>query len=128
MAKTLETSLTRYGDLGFDIGSLIPKDAKIRLETSWFGYTIDLSKTSKKSGKGGGISIMNLLKPAAIISFSGKAYRLDPNDPNKIKEVDPKIFNTPTFIDKVMEIGILPIAGGIAVSGFLIYQLLKKGK
>lgn len=127
MAKSIETQLAKYGQIGFNIGDLIPKDAKIRLETKFFGYTIDLSKkTEPKKGKG--LSMMNILKPNATILLSGKAYKLDPNDPNKIKEVDPKIFNTPTFIDKIMEIGILPIVGSIVIGGYLIYQLAKKSK
>lgn len=130
MAKTLETKLAKYGQIGFNVGDLIPKDAKLRLETKWFGYTIDLGKKvePKKAGKGGGISIMNMLKPNATILLSGKAYRLDPNDPNKIREVDARIFNTPTGLDKLMDIGILPIIGGIAITGVLIYFLVKKDK
>lgn len=125
MARTKETHLSRYGDFNFDVGGLIPKDTKIRLETSWFGYTIDLGKKSIPS-KGGGFSIMNMLKPSAVIGLSGKAYRLDPNDPNKISEVDARIFNTPTFIDRVMDIGILPIIAGVALTGFIGYMLLRK--
>lgn len=133
MAMVREMSLARspqrlsqYGDI--NIGPLSIKDIKLRVNTAIGGYTMDLSRTAPKSPGG----ILNLLKPNAILYIGGTdftpamAYSIDPIT-KTIKEVNPSILDKPTTIDKILQIGIVPILVGLVGSGYVLYKIMRRG-
>lgn len=111
---------------GIDIGPFSIDELKIRLQSKYFpDYTIDMSKKAPTAKKG---SFLNLMQPKATIfvgSPVNKAYDIDPIT-KSIKRTSPAVFNTPTTLDKIMNIGILPFAIAALGGGLFIFKTIKK--
>lgn len=81
-------------------------------------FTIDLSKPAKPSG------LMAMLKPEITFLIAGNAYKLEYGSTTP-KKTDVSIFQKPTLIDQLNEIGLLPLAifaGAIIFTGIKLIR------
>lgn len=82
-------------------------------------FTVDITTPPK-------VGILSLIQPKITFLLSGKAYEIGWGQSN-IKSVDPKIFETDTWLDTIQKIGVIPL---VLFTGALIYLgyrvLLKK--
>lgn len=97
--------------------------AKARISWKFLpDLTVDLN-----APKTTGFSIMDILKPNITVLLGGAAYKIDPyaTDGSTLTNVDTTIFDTPTFLDKMANMGMIPIAGIIVGVGYFGYKLMK---
>jgi hypothetical protein len=94
---------------------------KVRVSTSFLpSFTIDLNQPST------GPSILSLIKPKIELLMGGNAYQIDPYSGGPtFSNIDPSIFDTPTFLDKISNMGLISIAGMIILIGFFGYRGIK---
>lgn len=103
------------------IGSVeITGPVKARISAKFIpDFTLDLTTSPK-------IGILSLIQPKITLLLAGRAYEVGWGQTG-IKSVDPKIFESDTWLDIIQKIGIIPIVlfvGGLAYLGYKI--LLKK--
>lgn len=99
---------------------IAPPEMKVRLHWNILpDVTIDLKAKP-------GVGFASILRPRATVLIGDKAYKLDPWDPRKVYEADPKIFAERTLFDSLMQIGIIPTIIMIAAIGYGVYKLVPK--
>ena len=108
------------GQINFNVlGTNISIPIKVRVKGRFIpAFTIDPTKPSK------GGSIIDLLQPKIDVLVGNYAYEIDTK--GNVKPIDPRVFQYPTLLDRISEMGFIPtlaILGGI---GYLIYKGIKK--
>lgn len=98
----MKTKISDFGQIKLDVlGIPIEIPVKVRVQARFIpDFTVDPTKPVKFG------SPLNVLQPKITILIGGRAYQVDTK--GNFKEVSPEIFNEPTFLDKISEIGILP--------------------
>ena len=121
MAKVKELALKDSSELGqIQLGPLAYMGPlKIRIDGNFIpAFTIDLTKPSKGRG------ILDVIKPTITFLVGNKAYQIKWGEKG-VKEVDPRIFEEETLLDRLQKAEMLgTIILGLAI-GVGIWKLLK---
>lgn len=92
---------------------------KARISTKFLpSFTLDLTVKPK-------IGLLSIMQPKITLLLAGKAYEIGWGQ-SGIKSVDPKIFETDTFLDTMQKIGIIPIVLFVSGLAYLGYKVLLK--
>ena len=115
----VQERISDLGQIKFNVlGTTIEIPIKVRVQSRFLpDFTVDPTKPASAG------SPLSLLQPKITVLIGNKAYQVDTK--GHFKEVSPEIFNEPTLLDKISELGILPTAvflGGISLLAISIIR------
>lgn len=106
------------------------EDIKLRISSRFIpDYTFDMSKedTLAEGAKAGKSALTSILKPKAIVHIPKLDQTLELDvDSQTIKQADAKIFDTPTALDQLKNVGFIPAGFGLIVLLLVGRKLGKK--
>jgi len=84
-------------------------------------FTIDLAKPPP-------VGILSLIQPKITFLVGNKAYEIGWAE-KRIKEVNPRIFESDTWLDTIQKIGVIPVVlfiGGLIYLGYRVLLKIKE--
>ena len=84
-------------------------------------FTVDLATPPK-------VGILSLIQPKITFLLAGRAYEIGWGQ-KRIKNVNPKIFESDTWLDTIQKIGVIPVVlfiGGLIYLGYRVLLKIKE--